>query len=141
MEEQLEMTMMMVLQPEQLESCSIKKLVRSKYIGTVFRGVYILDIKSAGIIEHGKVLNDGTVSYSISSVCLVLNPRVGSVYSLTISGSNKMGAVYKLHEVTVFIPKHKCIDEIVPDAADVVDVKIIGKRIESRIMCIGEVNA
>ena len=118
---------------------NIIDIVKDKYVGNITSGVYILSIKTVGCLEMGKVLNDGSVNYSITFNANVINPNEGDTYDLEITNSNKMGCVHKQDKLTIFIPKHYCIDEEIPKEASVCKVFIMGKRIEDSIVCIGKI--
>ena len=136
MESKARIILKIVAEPSQLCQFNIKRELIQKYCNTVTYGVYIIDILSVAADNTGKILNNGSVEYNVNTECRVLSPQIGETYSICITGSSKMGAVYKCDEVTIFIPKHMC-SEITPEVGDSVHVNIVGKRIDGRILCIG----
>lgn len=142
MEKFMDINVIVQIKPNMLQmnmEQNIIDIVKDEYVGNITSGVYILSIKTVGCLEMGKVLNDGSVNYAITFNANVINPIEGETYNLEITNANKMGCVHKQHRLTIFIPKHYCINEEIPKETSICKVCIMGKRIEDNIVCIGKI--
>jgi hypothetical protein len=122
--------------PSDLKSPCIN-LLRDKYNNTIFKDLYIKNVEDVIHKTGGKILNNGQIQFKIESLCSVINPCINTVYTLKITHINKMGALSKNELVTVFIPL-QYYNNITPAIDSVYDIKIIGKRIEDSIVCVGK---
>tara|TARA_B100001996_G_scaffold268957_1_gene210285 strand:- start:605 stop:1051 length:447 start_codon:yes stop_codon:yes gene_type:complete len=128
------------INPSDLNNLNICKLLKSRFEGKVIDELYIIKIISSELLSFcSQIQYDGFIQCKVSCTATVINPIVGQIYTLTVNNTNKMGAVCKVDTVTVFIPKHYCIHEILPDINERIDVQIVGKRIEGNITCIGKI--
>ena len=105
-------------------------------LNNIVDGIYIHKIIDCDYIKSNKVNNDGTVKLNVRCNCEVVNPVVGDQYEIEITDINKMGYSYKLNKLCIFIPLHICKQVFTMN--EIVKIKIIGKRIEDSIICIGE---
>ena len=125
-------------EPHQLCAESLNYEIRNKFEQVLYKGVYIQTIKSFVPLQYGKIMPNGSVQVSTTALCRVVNPRVNSTYEITVSSSNNMGAAYKTSGITVYIPKHMCTNQVVPNVDTVVNCEIVGKRIQDNILCIAK---
>lgn len=126
----------------QLEPYEIHKpyltTLQNKLNDTLFKKYYIQEVQSIAKVNGGRILNDGKILVIIIATCRVLDPDIDGVYKLQITNMNKMGALHKNNLVTVFIPQQYYNNEN-PEVDSVFNVKIIGKRIEDSIVCVGKI--
>lgn len=108
-----------------------------KYTNTIHEGRIIIHIFNVKLIEPIRILTNGMLKYTAKIECTVLNPVIGEVVKIHVTSVNKMGAIYKNLQMTIFVPKHLCENEILPLVGTSIMVKIVGKRIEDKILCIG----
>jgi hypothetical protein len=118
--------------------CSSLTLLRDKYNDTIFKNLYIKEITSVEHKNGGRILNNGCIQYNVDVICNVINPCVDDTYNLRITHMNKMGALHKNELVTVFIPIQYFNNES-PEVDSSFNIKIIGKRIEDSIVCVGKI--
>lgn len=135
-----------VLEPHELHD--IKRAIRSKLrfslentlVGSGFV-THVNDIKkiSDGVVQHSPACS---VEYTVDVDVELFDVNVGDVVDVTINNVNGMG-IFGIHKhATVFVPLHgvQNIDEtenILHVVGDVVNIKIVGKRITDTILCIG----
>ena len=124
--------------PQRTGSIDIMAAAQEAHTQSIRNGVYIKHITDVALeYDSAKIHQDGSVLYIVRCKCNVTNPKINETYRLAITGSNKMGAVFKDGLVTVFVPKHYCTDSVIPDVDSVHDIKIVGRRVDGRILCIG----
>lgn len=135
-----------VLEPQELDD--IKRAIQSKLrfalentlIGEGFV-IRVNDIKriSQGVVQHSPAC---AVEYTVDVDVELFDVNVGDVVDVTINNVNGMG-IFGIHkQATVFVPLHEVesvddTDNILHVVGDVVNVKIVGKRITDTILCIG----
>jgi DNA-directed RNA polymerase subunit E'/Rpb7 len=135
-----------VLEPQELDD--IKRAIQSKLrfalentlIGEGFV-IRVNDIKriSQGVVQHSPAC---AVEYTVHVDVELFDVNVGDVVDVTINNVNGMG-IFGIHkQATVFVPLHEVervddTDNILHVVGDVVNVKIVGKRITDTILCIG----
>ena len=139
MEQIRQIDLKLKVNPCNLGATNLYDLVSEEYKNTIHKGVYIKEVLSASVTSNGKIMSDGSIVYLVNCELRVLNPEVNEKYSVTITGSNKMGAVHRNEMIAIFIPKSYCVNDVLPDVASVVDVEIIGKRVEGNITCVGKI--
>jgi len=113
--------------------------ITEKYKDRIYDGKHIIAINEVSVISIPKIMTNGRVRFKIKSKCTVIDLEVGDVVSMEVSSTNKMGATYKNNCITIFIPKHKCINEIIPQEGEQVNVEILGKRVDERIVYVGKI--
>ena len=125
------------LTPDKLHQFNLKTYLRSMYRQQIYDGVVVREI--CKIISHnfGNVLNNGQVELHTKATCIIDNPIINQICTLPVTNSNKLGAFCNLDKITVFIPKSFCINQEIPAITELIDVLIIGKRVENKISCIG----
>ena len=123
--------------PGDLYNLKLKKLLHDTYQNQIYDGVIVLAINKVISYKFGTVYTSGFVELVVEAICSVKDLAVNQVYEIEITNSNKIGAFHNSQGVFIFIPKTSCLDENIPQAGDCVDIKIIGKRIENKLSCIG----
>lgn len=135
-----------VLEPQELHD--IRRAIQSKLrfalentlIGEGFV-IRVNDIKriSQGVVQHSPACS---VEYTVDVDVELFDVNIGDVVDVTINNVNGMG-IFGIHkQATVFVPLHEVhnvddTDNILHAVGDVVNVKIVGKRITDTILCIG----
>lgn len=123
--------------PTELHNLKLKKFLHDKYQNQFYNGLIVLTINKVLSYEFGMVYTSGFVELVIEALCTVKDLAINQVYELEITSSNKIGAFHNSQGIFIFIPKTSCLDENIPQAGEFVDIKIIGKRIENKLSCIG----
>ena len=103
----------------------------------IYDGNYIEDIIKIEPFKNKQINIDGSVNIKLKCTCIIINPNVNSEYHITINDVNKMGYSYKSNKLCIFIPTHLC-DNKTFQVGDIINIIIIGKRIEEDIICIGK---
>ena len=137
MEKIVPISIKLQLEPHEIHNPYLNTL-QEKYNDSLFKKYYIQEIQSVQGSNGGRILNDGKILANVTAVCKVLDPDIDSVYSLKITNMNKMGALHKNNLVTVFIPQQYYNNET-PEVDSIFNIKIIGKRIEDSIVCVGKI--
>jgi hypothetical protein len=127
------------LAPEQLKSLKLKTLLNTLFKGKIYNGILINTVNKIMKYSFGNVISTGEVMFYIDALCSITDPIVNQTYDICITNNNKLGAFYNSDNIFVFIPKTCCINGIIPVIGDMVTIKIIGKRIENKISCIGSI--
>jgi DNA-directed RNA polymerase subunit E'/Rpb7 len=125
------------ISPSDLDNFNLKKFLKNKFAQNIYKGVYIVNIIKVCSYEFGKINENGDICIYADTSCLVVNPKIGDSMSIVVSSSNKMGAFYSNNSIKIFIPKQ--FAENIPNQGDVVNIEIIGKRIETCISCIAKI--
>ena len=123
--------------PGDLHNLKLKKFLHDTYQNQIYDGLIVLTINKVLSYEFGIVYNSGFVELLVEALCSVKDLVVNQVYEIEITNSNKIGAFHNSQGVFIFIPKTSCLDENIPQPGDCIDIKIIGKRIENKLSCIG----
>ncbi len=105
-------------------------------IDKVYEGYLINDILTYHILKDKKINLNGSVSLKVVCKCKITDPILDSIIDVEINDINKMGYSYKQNCLCIFIPIHMC--NKIYTLNQTIKVKIIGKRIEEDIVCIGE---
>ena len=77
------------------------------------------------------------MTYLVNTDCIIVNPIIGNSYSLVITHNNKLGFMHKSDLVTIFVPVQYTTRNLAID--EEVNIKIVGKRVEERIVCVGTI--
>ena len=137
MEKIVPITIKMQLEPYEIHTPYLNTL-QERFNDSLFKKYYIQEIQKIDKSTGGRILNDGKILINVTAICKVLDPDIDSVYSLRITNMNKMGALHKNNLVTVFIPQQYYNNES-PEVDSTFNIKIIGKRIEDSIVCVGKI--
>ena len=116
----------------------VTKHITENIANTIYKGFCIKDILYVSQVGNGKILLNGYARYSIEATCVILDPKIGEIYSTIISYKNKLGLFSKSKNLTIMIPNHFCHSRKVYEVGDSINIKIVGKRIEQNITCVAE---
>ena len=108
----------------------------SHLVNNVYEGYLIKKILKHSIYKDKKININGTISVKIVCICKIIDPIIDSIIKIKINDVNKMGYSYKEEKLCIFMPIHLCQD--IYNIGDTIEIKIIGKRIEENIVCIGQ---
>ena len=125
------------IQPSDLHVWSIRHFAKAHIAEKMYDGIYVQKVLTARLHGKCKIMGDGSILLPIIASCKVLDPALDSEITLEVTSSNALGATCKFALVSVFVPKHLCGNQI-PDIGEHIRVKIIGKRIVGKILCIGQ---
>jgi len=127
------------ISPSEISSINLKKYLLNKYNGNIHNGIYISHISKVNTVECGKITADGYINIKINTLCEIVNPVIESIYNnVIITNYNKLGSFINLGKISIFIPKEYSINEEIPTIGMSINVKVIGKRIDDKITCIGK---
>lgn len=142
----MRVTKKVVLEPQELHN--IRRTIQSKLrlslentlIGAGFV-TRVNDIKnvSHGIVQHSPACS---VEYIVDVDVELFDVNVGDIIDVTINNVNGMG-IFGVHKhATVFVPLHEVhnlddTENILHGVGDIVNIKVVGKRITDTILCIG----
>tara|TARA_B100001094_G_scaffold322812_1_gene372701 strand:+ start:2939 stop:3382 length:444 start_codon:yes stop_codon:yes gene_type:complete len=112
--------------------------MHEKYKQNIFQGSFILDIKSFKYNQLAYINNDASITFNIVATCEVLFPEEGKHYEIKFNNVNKMGAFCKFSKVTIFVPKHSFKNQELPNINDILNVEILGKRVEENLVCVAK---
>ena len=132
------------IDPEFLDSNNVQinlmNLLSQKYLNNIYKDFIILKILKINNISGGKIsCSTGKVSYKIDTLCTIRNPLIDSIYTVLITNLNTMGAMCKYDKINVFIPR-QYFGTCEPAVDEKLQAKILGKRVEDTIVCIGSFN-
>ena len=105
-------------------------------INNIYEGYFIKDILQMQIAKDKKINLNGSISVKVFCECLIIDPIIDSIVDVKINDVNKMGYSYKHNKLCIFIPIHLCSETY--NVEQIIKIKIIGKRIEEDIVCIGQ---
>ena len=105
-------------------------------VNNVYEGYFIKDILQSQISKDKRINLNGSISVKVFCKCSIIDPLIDSIIGIKINDINKMGYSYKQKKLCIFIPIHLCNQTYVLDQC--IKIKIIGKRIEEDIVCIGQ---
>jgi len=112
-------------------------ILSQKYLNNIHKDFIILNLGEIINISGGKISNStGKVSYNINALCTIRNPNIDNIYTVLITNINTMGAMCKYDKLNIFIPR-QYFGNHEPEIDVSFQVKILGKRIEDTIVCIG----
>lgn len=139
MEQTDELDVEISIPPYKLNNVNLLDFVKDVIECTIKQGKYIKEVCKVSTKSIGKITMNGHVVYNVKCECVTLEPKLNETYDICIHNMNKMGAIHKNNLVTIFIPRSYW-NNIDIELNMTVSVKIIGKRIEDKIMCIGQIN-
>jgi len=114
----------------------ISNKCNSLLVNNVYEGVFIKSILQSQISKDKKINLNGSISIKVFCKCLIIDPIIDSIIDIEINNINKMGFSYKHNKLCIFIPIHLCNENY--SLNQYIKIKIIGKRIEEDIVCIGQ---
>jgi DNA-directed RNA polymerase subunit E'/Rpb7 len=123
--------------PSDINTINLKQYLQSKYNNLIYNGKFIMNVTNVNKVQYGKVTSNGNINVIINTLCDVLDPIINNTYNLVITNYNKLGSFINIGKISIFIPKEYSINEEIPSIGVSINVKIIGKRIEDKITCIG----
>ena len=127
------------ISPSEINNINLKKYLLNKYNDNIFNGIYISNILKIHKVQYGKITANGHINIHITTLCDVINPLLNSIYyNVIITNSNKLGSFINLGKISIFIPKEYSINEEILGIGSSMNIKIIGKRIDDKITCIGK---
>ena len=118
----------------------INKTIRNKYVDDIYNGIYFIEIVKTSHANQGIIDINGNVSIEVIVHGRGVNICEGSNLKIEITQKNKMGYSYVYNKICIYIP-------IVPEycnnkeyfVGDVVNVLILGKRVEDKIVCVAKI--
>ena len=127
------------ISPSEINTINVKKYLLNKYTGNIHNGIYISNISKVKKVECGKITAVGYINIKINAFCEIINPILENVYNnVIITNYNKLGSFINLGKISIFIPKEYSINEEISTIGMSINVKLIGKRIDDKITCIGK---
>ena len=114
----------------------ISKKCQASLVKKIHDGVFVKEIMKCTIDNDKRIKANGDIAVKVVCKCEILNPILDSIISIKVNDINKMGYSYKLDKLCIFVPQHLCSKTY--HSNDMVTVKIIGKRVEETIICIGQ---
>ena len=105
-------------------------------INNIYEGYLIKELLDSKITKDKKINLNGSIFVKVICKCLIIDPIIDSTIKIEINNINKMGYSFKTNKLCIFIPIHLCNDIYILNQS--ITVKIIGKRIEEDIVCIGQ---
>ena len=102
----------------------------------VYEGYIIKELLNTQIPKDKKINLNGTISVKVLCKCSIIDPILDSAVDVEINDINKMGYSYKRNKLCIFIPIHLCNE--IYTLHQSIKIKIIGKRVEEEIVCIGQ---
>jgi len=106
----------------------LKNTIRDEFL--------IQSIENIKFEKQTKINIDGSISIICICFCTVSNPEVKQILNIEINNINKMGYSYKINKLCIFIPNHFVNTNL--NEKDIINVEIIGKRVEKDIVCIAK---
>ena len=114
----------------------ISEKCKSHLLNSIYEGYLIKQILKTHILKDKKINLNGSISIKVLCKCSIIDPIIDSIIDIRINDINKMGYSYKLDKICIFIPIHLCHEIYTLNQS--IKIKIIGKRIEEDIVCIGQ---
>jgi len=105
-------------------------------VNNIYESFLIQNIIKYNILNDKKININGLISVKVNCTCNIIDPILNSVINVQINDVNKMGYSYKINKLCIFIPIHLCKE--IYTINDNFKIKIIGKRTEENIVCIGQ---
>lgn len=109
---------------------------QSQLQNNIYEGCLITKIIKHEILKDKKINNNGSICIRVNCTCQIIDPIIDSIINIKINDINKMGYSYKKGKICIFIPIHLCKESY--SLEEDIQIKIIGKRIEENIVCIGQ---
>lgn len=135
MKEKLWLSVIFSIKPSELHINFLEKC-KEKLQNNIQNEYYIKDVIEIKDNKKYKINTDGSIHANIMCYCHVINPVIDSIVEIKITDVNKMGFSHKFDKICIFIPNNTNNNSY--NINDTVKVKIIGKRIENNILCIGQ---
>jgi len=127
------------ISPSEINTINLKKYLQNKFTDNIHNGIYISNVSKVNTINYGKITANGFIDVKINTICEIVNPVVESIYNnVIITNYNKLGSFVSFGKISIFIPKEYSINEEIPTLGMSINLKIIGKRIDDKITCIGK---
>tara|TARA_Y100000389_G_C17471252_1_gene531305 strand:+ start:10261 stop:10713 length:453 start_codon:yes stop_codon:yes gene_type:complete len=142
----MRVTRKVVLEPQELNN--IKRAIQSKLRlsleNTLMCNGFVTCVNdiinvSQGVVQHSPACS---VEYTVDVDVELFDVNIGDVVDVTINNVNGMG-IFGIHKhATIFVPLHEVhnvddTDNILHVVGDIVNIKVVGKRITDTILCIG----
>ena len=125
--------------PSEVNTINLKKYLCNKYNNNLHDGKYINEILNIEGVQYGKIISNGYINIKIKTICDIIDLQLDSVYyNIIITNYNKLGSFVNIGKVSIFIPKEYSIDDQIQETGISINIKIIGKRIDDKITCIGQ---
>mgnify|MGYP007047406975 CR=1 FL=1 len=105
-------------------------------VDNIHDGFFITKILEHSILTDKKINLNGSIAVTVICKCLIIDPIIDSVVNIKINDINKMGYSHKQKHLCIFLPIHLCNQMYTLDQN--VKIKLIGKRVEEDIVCIGQ---
>ena len=134
--EKLWLSVFFSIKPNELDvDLNFLEKCKHKLENNIQNEFYIKEVIKVQDNKKYRINIDGSIHVNIRCFCVVINPVMNSIVEITITDVNKMGFSYKCDKVCIFIPNN---NKSIYSINDIIKVKIIGKRIENNILCIGQ---
>ena len=143
MEKQMLLKFEIILEPyELIPSNNLNNLLlillSERYIKKIYNSKIICELHNVNINENPKILSNGNIKFCCNANCTAIDLNIDDELVLSITSNNKMGAFYKSDQLTIFIPKYLCNEQVIPDINTSVSVAIVGKRITDKYVCVAK---
>uniref|UniRef100_A0A6C0F9S0 Uncharacterized protein n=1 Tax=viral metagenome TaxID=1070528 RepID=A0A6C0F9S0_9ZZZZ len=143
MEKQILLKFEIIIEPHELiPSKNLNNLLLillcERYVNKIYNSKIICALYDVNINENPKILSNGNIKFCCNVDCSVIDLNINDELILPITSNNKMGAFYKSDQLTVFIPKHLCKEQMIPDIDTSISVIIVGKRITDKYVCVAK---
>ena len=136
MHEKLWISVFFSIKPNELDvNIDFLQKCKTKLENNIQDEYYIKNVLEIKDNDKYKINIDGSIHVNIMCYCQVINPVIDSIVQIKITDVNKMGYSYKVDKLCIFLPNNNCNSEY--SINEIISVKIIGKRIEKNILCIG----
>ena len=113
----------------------VKQFCKQNLNKTIYNDFYIDSINNINIDKNIKINNDKLLIRCYCE-CQIIDLIVKSTFKVKINDVNKMGVYYKYEKICIFIPQHFIKTTI--NIGDIVNIKLLGKRVEDNIICIAD---
>ena len=113
----------------------VKQFCKDNLNKKIYNDFYIDSINNININNNIKINNDKLIIRCYCE-CQIIDLIVKSTFKMKINDVNKMGAYYKYEKICIFIPQHFIKTNI--NINDIVNIKLLGKRVEDNIICIAD---
>ncbi len=119
----------------------VNSTIINKYVDDIYNGIYFIEILKTLNSSQGFIDINGNVSIDVEVHGNGINISQGNEIQMEITQKNRMGYSYIFGKICIFIPmipeycneKEFCV-------GDIVNVVILGKRVEDKIVCVAKVS-
>ena len=133
------LTFSIYISPCEINTINFKKYMCNTFNNNIYDGKYINEIINLTTVNYGKIISNGYINVDIEAICDIIDLQVESVYSnIIITNCNKLGSFVNIDKISVFIPKEYSIKNQILETGSTINFKIVGKRIDDKITCIGQ---